>query len=645
MTKPTYEVTLQPIGRRIEVPAGTNLLDAARLAGVELVAICGGEGVCGSCRVHPVSGQLSPRTLTEEAELSDDDLAAGDRLACQAEVLSDVRVGIPPESFTTPQRLQLEGQEIPPALDPVVIPLEVEVLPPSLGDLRSDLTRLRASLAGLGHADLHFGLEVAADLPEKLRANNWRVRLAIRGDEVVAILPPPIADDCSQITNHCSLITDHCSLYGLAVDIGTTKLAAYLVNLESGETAAKTGAMNPQIAYGEDLISRIAYANDHPDGAQMLQGKLVETLNHLMDELCAEAKVSRAQVVEAVIVGNTAMHHLFVGLPVKQLGEAPYVAAVGEAMEFPASQVGLRLAVGAYVYLPPNLAGYVGADHVSMLLGAGLFGSGDFAKHPGRVSRSFTAEAVTTSVHKTIVALDIGTNTEISLFHAGKHYSCSCASGPAFEGAHIADGMRAAPGAIERVRIKGGEVKVHTIGGGAPVGICGSGILDVVAELLGAGLLDKRGVLKGNHPNLRVANNGIEFILTPAERSGIGGEIKITRQDVNEIQLAKGAIRAGIEILLKEAGIEDQDIELFVVAGAFGTYLDLQSAIRIGMFPDLPRPRFKQVGNAAGGGARKLLVSKEQRRLADEIAREVNYVELAVHPDFMKVYIKALAFG
>ncbi len=615
MTKPNYEVVLQPIGRRIEVPAGTNLLDAARLAGVELVAICGGEGTCGTCRVHSVSGQLSPRTLTEAAELSDDDLAAGDRLACQAEVLSDVRVDIPPESFTAPQRLQLEGQEIPTELDPIVVPLEVEVPPPSLSDLRSDLTRLRDVLTGFGHGDLRFSLPVSADLPEKLRANNWRVRLAIRGDEVVAILP-------SQITDDCSLITDHSSLYGLAVDIGTTKLAAYLVNLETGETAAKTGAMNPQIAYGEDVISRIAYANDHPDGAQTLQAKLVARLDHLVEELCAEAKVSRAQVVEAVIVGNTAMHHLFVGLPVKQLGEAPYVAAVGEAMEFPASQVGLRLAVGAYVYLPPNIAGYVGADHVSMLLGAGL-----------------------QDTTQTSVALDIGTNTEISLFHAGKHYSCSCASGPAFEGAHIADGMRAAPGAIERVRIDGETVQVHTIGGGAPVGICGSGILDAVAELLKSALLDARGVLKGQHPLLRVVKNRTEFILTPAEKSGTGRDVAVSRQDVNEIQLAKGAIRAGIEILLKEAGIEDQDIELFVVAGAFGTYLDLESAIRIGMFPDLPRPRFKQVGNAAGGGARKLLVSKQQRRLADEIAREVNYVELAVHPDFMKVYVKALTFG
>jgi len=631
--KPTLEVNLQPIGRRIEVPAGTNLLDAARLAGVELVAVCGGEGTCGTCRLRPVSGQLSPRTLTEEAELSADDLAAGYRLACQAAVLSDVRIDIPPESFTTPQRLQLEGQEIPTELDPLVVPLEIAVPPPSLGDLRSDLTRLRDVLAALGHADLRFSLPVSADLPEKLRANNWRIRLAIRDNEVVAILHP-----ISLVTRHPSLST----LYGLAVDVGTTKLAAYLVNLETGETAAQAGAMNPQIAYGEDVISRITYANEHAAGLQTLQTKLVEALDHLLGDLCAEANVSRQQVVEAVIVGNTAMHHLFVGLPVKQLGESPYVAAVGEAMQFPASQVGLELAVGAYVYLPPNIAGYVGADHVSMLLGAGgaeLFEPRRSEERKGNFNKPSRLRG------KTIVALDIGTNTEISLFHAGRHYSCSCASGPAFEGAHISDGMRAAPGAIERVRIEGEKVKVHTIGGGAAVGICGSGILDVVAGLLEAGLLDKRGVLKGNHPNLRVANNTKEFVLTPAERSSIGRELKVTRQDVNEIQLAKGAIRAGIEILLEEAGIEDQDIELFIVAGAFGTYLDLESAIRIGMFPDLPRPRFEQVGNAAGSGARKLLVSKQQRRLADEIAREVNYVELAVHPDFMKIYVKALAFG
>jgi uncharacterized 2Fe-2S/4Fe-4S cluster protein (DUF4445 family) len=603
MTLAKFEVILQPIGRRVEVPAGTHLLDAARIAGIELIAICGGEGVCVTCRVRPVEGKLSPRTLTEEAELSDADLAAGFRLACQADVLSDVRVDIPPESFTTPQRLQIEGQETATDNDPVVVPLDLEIPPASMQDLRSDLTRVKEALAALQHPDAVFSRRLAADLPGKLRANRWRIRLALRGNDVVAVLPP------------------ESPLYGLAVDIGTTKLAAYLVDLVSGETAAKAGAMNPQIAYGEDVISRITYANEHVDGAQTLQSRLVEALNGLLADLCAEAKTVREQVVEAVLVGNTAMHHLVVGLPVKQLGESPYVAAASNAMQFLAAEIGLELAPGAFVYLPPNLAGYVGADHVAMLLGAGL------------VEPSLTT-----------LALDIGTNTEISLMHRGQHFSCSCASGPAFEGAHIKDGMRAAPGAIERVRISGDKVQIHTINAQSAVGICGSGILDVVAELRKADLLDARGALSGEHPRLTGVGKGAAFLLAPAAESGTGREVKISRQDVNEIQLAKGAIRAGVEVLCERAGISESDIEAFIVAGAFGTYLDVESAVTIGMFPRLPRERYAQVGNAAGSGARQLLVSRNQRQLAEQISSHVEYVELANHPDFMKIYVKALAF-
>lgn len=613
MSQPSVEVILQPIGRRVSVPAGTNLLEAARLAGVDLVAICGGEGTCGGCRIRPVTGQLSRLTLTEQAELSDADQAAGYRLACQTEVLSNIRVDIPPESFTTPQRLQVEGQETTTDHDPVILPVEVELAPPSMQDLRSDLTRVKEALAVQKLPEAFFSRRVAVDLPGKLRAHpaqrsygagGWRLRLALRGNEVVAALPPGSP------------------LYGLAIDIGTTKLAAYLVNLVSGETAAKAGAMNPQIAYGEDVISRITYLNEHTDGARTLQTRLVESLNQLLETLCAEAGTTRGQVVEAVLVGNTAMHHLLVGLPVKQLGESPYVAAVSDSMQFPAEEIGLELAPGAYIYLPPNLAGYVGADHVSMLLGAGL-----------------VAPKLTT------LALDIGTNTEISLIHQGQHFSCSCASGPAFEGAHIKDGMRAAPGAIERVRFSGEKVHLQTINAQPACGICGSGILDAVAELRKAGLLDARGALSGAHPRLSGTGRAAEFVLAPAAETSIGREIKISRSDINEIQLAKGAIRAGIEVLLERAGISAAEIRSFIVAGAFGTYLDLESAVTIGMFPNLPRERFAQVGNAAGSGARALLVSARQRQLADEISRCVEYVELANHPDFMKIYVRALAFG
>ncbi len=603
MSEEMFEINLQPVGRRIELPAGVTLLDAARQAGVDLVAVCGGEGICGACRVRLIEGRLSPHTLTETANLSEADLAHGFRLACQAQVLGPVRIDIPPESLTTPQRLQLEGQDASVALAPVVIPLEVDVPPPGLDDLRSDLTRLTEATAKLTPLSLSFSRSVLADLPGKLRAQGWHVRLALRQSEVVAILPP------------------HSLLYGLAVDVGTTKVAAYLVNLETGHTAAKQGAMNPQIAYGEDVISRITYANEHASGASTLQGRLVDTLNQLASDLCAEANASVDHIVEAVIVGNTAMHHLFTGLPVRQLGVAPYVPAVGEANQFPAKEVGLQLAPGAYVYLPPNIAGYVGADHVAMLLGAGLV-----------------------ETPKTVVALDIGTNTEISLFHQGRHFSCSCASGPAFEGAHIQFGMRAAPGAIERVRINGQEVQVQTIGGQAAVGLCGSGILDVVAELLRAHLIDGRGVMKGEHPRLRGNGSKTDFVLAPADKSGVEHDVIVSRSDISEIQLAKGAIRAGVETLLAVAGVGDQAIDQFIVAGAFGTYLDLESAIRIGLFPDLARDRFQQVGNAAGSGARHLLTSTRERELAEVIAKQVEYVELAGHTAFTSVYMKALAF-
>jgi uncharacterized 2Fe-2S/4Fe-4S cluster protein (DUF4445 family) len=600
----SFEVLLQPIGRRITVPERSTILEAARFAGVELVAICGGEGLCCTCRVRIIAGQLSKPNLSEENELSQEDLEKGFRLACQAEILSDVNIEIPPESFTTPQRLQVEGQEIPTELDPIILGLDVKVPPASLTDLRSDLTRLRSTIPSSSPADLRMDLKVTASLPGLLRSTQGEVRLAVRQDEVVSILP------------------GRSPLFGLAVDIGTTKLAAYLVNLESGETVAKGGAMNPQINYGEDVISRITFSNENTDGAEILQTRLVETLNNLLDDLIEGRNIHHDQVVEAVMVGNTAMHHLFSGLPVRQLGVSPYVAVASEAIEFTGWQVGLHMGEAAYIYMPPNIAGYVGADHVAMLLGADC-----------------------SQVTRTTIALDIGTNTEISLFHKGKHFCCSCASGPAFEGAHIQAGMRAAPGAIERVKIYGDEIRVLTIGNVAATGICGSGILDVVAELLNAGLLDRRGILQGDHPAIRVNGNIKEFILVPAGKSGTGKDVTVSRQDINEIQLAKGAIRAGMEVLLSEAGIRDESIECFLVAGAFGTYLDIESAIRIGMFPDIPHHLFQQVGNAAGAGARKLLVSRNQRKIANEIARNVKYVELASHNEFMKIYVKALTFG
>jgi len=601
-----YTVNLQPVGRRVEIQAGMTLLEAAQQAGVELVSLCGGVGACDSCKVRLASGSTTPPTLEEQANFSAEELAAGYRLACQTVPLSDVKVEIPPESLTTPQRLQVEGQAEVIELDPAVKVVDVRVDKPHLHDLRGDSERLLEALQGkIAVRGLDPGL--LASFSARLREYDWEVRAAIKDGIIVALLPPGQA------------------ALGLAVDVGTTKLAGFLVNLENGEILAKTGAMNPQVSYGEDVISRISYTHTHPDGGATLQGRLVDTLNTMIEEMAQEAGAKPEYIVDAVVVGNTAMHHLFAGLPVYQLGTSPYVPAVSGSLDLPVRMIGLRIAPGASVHLPPNIAGYVGADHVAMALASGAWEAG-----------------------KVTLALDIGTNTEITLAVPQEDrvrvWTCSCASGPAFEGAHIRDGMRAAPGAIERVQVAGDEVRIFTIGDQPPVGICGSGILDAVAQMLGAGVIDHRGVLQAGHPSVRVEDGRKEFVLAPAEKSGHGKEVRVTRRDVNEIQLAKGAIRAGIEILLREAGLEDDDIQDFIVAGAFGTYIDLESAVRVGMFPDLPRGRFRQVGNAAGAGARQLLLSAGRRRLAEELSRRAEYVELSAYPAFTSIYSRSLFF-
>ena len=619
----TAELTVdfEPLGRRARVAQGTTLLEAARQAGVGLNAVCGGAGTCRTCRLRVVAGEVSPPNEAErEVE------AEGLRLACQARVLGDVRVDVPLDSVTGPQRAQVEGREPfgsaqdkrAVELDPAARGFDVALDPPSLTDLRADATRLRDALREqhgvvVGRFD-HVALR---QTPALVRDNEWRVRIVVKNGELVAVAPP----DASPL--------------GLAVDIGTTKLAAYLVNLESGETLGSAGRMNPQIAYGEDVMARIAYAMKGQDQAQELQRALVGELNDLARELCAQTERGCEEIVEAVLVGNTCMHHLVLGLLVAQLGLAPYVPALSDGYDIKGRDLGLSLSPGASVYLLPNIAGFVGADHVAMLLATDL-GRG----------------AVTASP---LLGLDIGTNTEISLaaegpalssskgLSKGRLLSCSCASGPAFEGAHIRDGMRAAAGAIERVRLVDGRIEYQTIDGAPPVGICGSGILDGVAELRKAGVLRANGGMElGAHPRVRGEGRGVEFLLVSAGERDAPRDIAITREDVNEIQLAKAAIRAGIEVLLSEAGLEAEQIGRVVVAGAFGTYLDVGSALAVGMFPPLPRERFVQVGNAAGMGAKLALLSRRCREQAEEIARRVEYVELTTHPDFVGEYTKAL---
>jgi len=599
-----HHVDFEPVGRRGSCPADASLLEAARHLGVDLVSICGGEGACGRCRVQVLTpAGVSPPTSHEQEALSTSELQSGYRLACQARLCGDVKVRVPPESLSTPQRTQVEGLEVPTSPDPPVHGIELHLSPPAMDSLLADGDRVLAALQSQGVNCHSMDLTVRQDASPRLRRWDWRLQAVVRDGECVALRPPASA------------------MLGLAVDLGTTKIAGYLVDLHNGQTVASRGLMNPQIAYGEDVITRISRVITAPAEAIRMQELLVEALNELAAELAATVSAQAQDIVEAVVVGNTAMHHLFLRLPVAQLALAPYVPAVSQALDVKAREVGLHIAPGAYIHLLPNVAGFVGADHVAMILAVAMSDS------PGLV-----------------LALDIGTNTEVCLASNGQLSSVSCASGPAFEGAHIHHGMRAAAGAIEHLRLVDDRVEYQTIAGAPPVGLCGSGILDALAQLYQHGVLDATGKM-GDHPRIRAHENQREFVLVSAEERQGETAIGITQRDVRELQLAKGAIRCGVEALLQDAGRSAHEIDQVIIAGAFGTYIDVASAITIGMLPDLPQERFRQVGNAAGTGARLALLSRQKRAEAQAIGQRVRYIELAGVPNFQRLFAESMYLG
>jgi uncharacterized 2Fe-2S/4Fe-4S cluster protein (DUF4445 family) len=600
----TYRIDFEPVGRRGECPPGASLLDCARQLGVDLVNLCGGSGSCGRCKIQVLTGDVPAPMPGEEELLTASELAEGYRLACRVIPQSDCKVRVPPDSLSTPQRTQVEGIEMSVAPEPLVQVYRVQLSPSSLEDLRGDADRLREALREQ-HAVATSTVDVAAlrELSPRLRAEGWQTGTAVRGEEIVAFCPPSRRP------------------LGLAVDLGTTKIAGYLVDLEKGVTVASLGLMNPQIAYGEDVIARLAFAQGVPAQAARLQELAVDALNRLAGEMCAQVGADPAEILEAVAVGNTAMHHLLLRLPVEPLARAPYVPVLQSALDIKARDIGLRIAPGGSLHLLPNIAGFVGADHVAMLLATGI--------------------------HRTdgvVLALDIGTNTEVCLANHGRLTSLSCASGPAFEGAHIKHGMRAANGAIEHLRLDGDRIELQTIGGGPPAGLCGSGILDALAQLYRVGVVDARGRMQ-DHPRVRGERGDREFVLVSEDEHNGRRAITFTQKDVRELQLAKGAMRTGIEVLLETNGLAPDQVDQVIIAGAFGTYIDAGSAIAIGMLPALPLDRIRQVGNAAGMGAKLALISRSQRAEAQALARRVGYIELAAVPQFARTFAWAMYLG
>jgi uncharacterized 2Fe-2S/4Fe-4S cluster protein (DUF4445 family) len=601
----SYRIDFQPVGRRGESSAESTLLDAARQMGVGLSGICGGHGKCQACKVRLLEGRASDPTPSEKETFAAEQIQEGWRLACQAYPASDCKVHVPAESMTAPQRTQVEGLEIAVPPEPSVRAYPVKVQESTLSGVQADDENLIQTLRREHRLSCTVtDIEVLRGVPPLLRSWNWECQALVRGREIVGVS------------------RRRSPVLGLAVDLGTTKIAGYLVDLKDGRTLASKGVMNPQISYGEDIISRIQAMLSSSGSGAGLRKAAVEALNRLAFDLCQEAGAAVTDIVDSVIVGNTAMHHLLLGLPVQQLVLAPFVPAASRAMDCKARDVGLRVASGGYVHFLPNIAGFVGGDHVAMLLATTQVKSKDL-----------------------VIALDIGTNTEVSLVDGENISSVSCASGPAFEGYHIQHGMRAARGAIEKVRIGNNTVQIQTIDDAAPAGLCGSGVLDAMAQLYLAGVVDGSGRMLDSHPRVRSGQEYREFVLVQEGESGAPMTVVLTQRDIRELQLAKAAIRTGIQVLLATHGRKEQELDQVIIAGAFGSYIDVASAVAIGMMPDLPLERFRQVGNAAGMGAKMALISSTQRMRAQALASQVKYVELGSAPQFSEIFLKACSLS
>ena len=603
-----YNISFNPLGRSVDVLAGTSLLEAARSAGIGLSAACGGKGSCGQCRVVINEGKVSPPETGEKEILSPEDLNSGYRLACRTFPEGNLKVHIPEKSLLIDLKLQLEGEKSDLEIDPLIRSFDITVTPPALDDPAADLDRVLGALKD-NHDVIDPSVDILAlkQLPVLLRNNKWNISVILRNDEIIAFAPRDTR------------------LTGLAVDLGTTKVAAYLMDLSTGEELASRGAVNPQCVYGDDVMSRmeIALHDRESDSTQptRLAKVMRELFNEMIGALAGEAGLTGNDVVDICIVGNTAMTHLFLDLPVEQLAKSPYVAATDNPVDIKARDTGISACPGAYVHILPGIGGFVGGDHVSMILGSGI-----------------------DRKNKVTLGVDIGTNTEIVINNPEKDclMSLSCPSGPAFEGAHVTDGMRAARGAIESVCLTDYDVECKTIGDALPIGLCGSGIIDAVAELYRWGIINDRGRFDKDNKRVYQGKFGSEFMI--AEGINGNGNITISQKDIAEVQLAKGAIKAGIEALMEVNGITEDMVDEVIIAGAFGSYINLVSAVDIGLLPAFPNARYIQVGNSAGIGAKMTLLSLKERVRARDIAMKTGYLELTTHHNFNRRFAEGMRF-
>ena len=608
--------------RTLALPPNTSILKSAHAASIEFTATCGGRGRCTSCRVKFVAGTIPPPTIMDEIQLGNDLVREGYRLSCQCVPSEAVTVQVAPPLEERAFQILGAGPGVVGmgrvTLDSGIRKQVVKVsLPREEHHQISDLEQLAAAL---GVTPTDVGLAVLQGLPAALRDDPAGVTVTTfappggRGSErVVAVERGDTAG----------------MKFGLAVDIGTTSVVSTLIELDSGEQLASVSSLNPQAVFGGDLMSRIAFAQFDPGNLRKLHTRIIGLLNRHIEETCRQSGVLAKWIYKVVVVGNTCMHHLLLGIDPSFVGLAPYAPVMRHALVLPARELFLKVAPEARVCLLPLVAGFVGADAVAVAL----------------ATRIYEGAAIR-------IAVDIGTNGEVILGSRDRLWACSAPAGPALEGAQIRHGMRGALGAIDRVTVDD-DIHVHTIGEADPLGICGSGLIDLLAGLLDTGVIDWTGLIRVEArealpPKLRerVVMRGEErqvIVLRPGE-AGARQEVVLTQDDVRQVQLAKGAIASGVAMLQHVASVSDETVAELMLAGGFGNYVSIASALRIGLIPPLPKEKIRYVGNAASLGAQLCLVSETERQRAESVAARIEHVSLAAHPDFERIFVEAMNF-
>jgi len=620
------KITFLPDKKNIEVNQGTTALEALERAGINIDTPCGGKGICGKCKILINTG-ITTATPIEEELLSEEEIKKGFRLACQAKLFKDTIIEVPSEIrldfkgvFSSNLKGDIHRIKKNFALDSNLKKVFLGLEKPSLDDQRSDWERIKdgLSLKKIENiSNLKISLPILKKIPLLIRKADFKITVTIFNDEIMDLE----SDNTAKKS------------YGMAFDIGTTTVVGYLIDLGSGEELSAVAKTNPQIIHGDDVISRIGFTQQPKGGLEKLQKEIVITLNEIIRETTQKAEIDKNNIYETVIVGNTCMHHLFLGLNPIHLAPSPYIPVIKESLSLKAKDIpGLSLSPAANIYMLPNISAFVGADILA-----------------GILSTSMWRE------DKTILLVDLGTNGEVVLGLKKKLWACSVAAGPAFEGARISSGMRAAEGAIDKVKIDNKFINYKVIEDGKVRGICGSGLIDLIAELLKLGLINKSGKLIGREEGnselseeirkrIIKGQKGNKFLLVKGKETENGKPLYLTQRDIREVQLAKDAIFAGIKILLKEVNIPLEDIQEILLAGAFGNFIDKKSAVRIGLLPNLPLKKIESVGNAAGRGAEITLCSNKMREVSEEISKKVKYVELSSRPDFQEEFIKAMIF-